>query len=148
MKALKLLTVLFLVSWQANATGFSHNMLVAQKMLNAKEKSVCCASNQAKSSSLQLVKKPTVVKPTTHPAATESAEEEATLKPAIAAVSISQHIARWVVRIVTVGGEVLTETLVSVFSSGAKSALPANASLISLTDNVLSYLLVPLKVFL
>ncbi len=147
MKALKLLIVLLLLGWQANATGFSHNMLVAQKMLNAKEKSICCVEKKAKSSSLQVAAKPTVVKQSTHPA-TESSEEEATIKPSITAVSLSQHIARWVVRIVSVGGEVLTEMLMSVFSLGNESTLPANASLISLTDNVLSYLIVPLKVFL
>ena len=143
MKALKLLIVMLLMSWQANATGFSHNMLVAQKMLNAEQKSIC-VKNQQNSLSLQLVTRTTAVKPATHPA-TESTDKEVTLKPEITAVSLSQHIARWVVRIVTVSGEVLTETLVSVFSAGAESALPANASFVSLTNNVLSYLLVPLR---
>ncbi len=143
MKALKLLIVLLLVSWQANATGFSHNMLVAHKMLNAKQKSIC-VKNQNTNSPLQFATRPTAVKTATHPA-TESSDEETTLKPEVMAVSLSQHIARWVVRIVTVSGEVLAETLVSVFSASAESALPANASFISLTENVLSYLLVPLR---
>lgn len=143
MKALKLLIVLLLASWQANATGFSHNMLVAQKMLNAKQNSIC-VKNQKQNSPLQFATRPTEVKPTIH-SATESSDEEATLSPEVMAVSLSQHIARWVVRIVTVSGEVLAETLVSVFSANAESALPANASFVSLTENVLSYLLVPLR---
>lgn len=143
MKALKLLIVLLLVSWQTNATGFSHNMLVSQKMLNARQKSIC-VKNQEQISPLQFATRPTEVKPTIHPA-TESSEEETTLKPEVMAVSLSQHIARWVVRIVTISGELLAETLVSVFSASAESALPANASFISLTENVLSYLLVPLR---
>lgn len=143
MKSLKLLIVLLLVSWQANATGFSHNMLVAQKMLNARQKSIC-VKNQKQNPPLQFAARPTALKAATHPA-TKSAEEEATIKPEVMAVSLSQHIARWVVRIVTVSGEVLTETLVSVFSFGTKSAFPANASFVSLTENVLSYLIVPLR---
>ena len=143
MKALKLLIVLLLISWQANATGFAHNMLVAQKMLNAKQKSVR-VKNQNANVSLQFATRSTAVKTATHPA-TESAKEEATVKPEVLAVSLSQHIARWVVRCVTISGEVLTETLASVFSLGTKSAFPANASFVSLTGNVLSYLLVPLR---
>ncbi len=143
MKALKLLTVLLLTSWQANATGFSHNMLVAQKMLNAKQKTIGL-NNQKQVSPLQFVTHPTAVKAATH-SASESAEEEASIKPQVMAVSLSQHIARWVVRIVTVSGKVLTETLVSVFSFGTKNAFPTNASFVSLTENVLSYLLVPLR---
>jgi len=119
MKTLKLLTVFFLVSWQANATGFSHNMLVAHKMLNTKQKSVS-AKNQKQSSALVLVSHPTVVKPGTHPA-TESTDEEATLKPEVLAVSLSQHIARWVVRLVTLSGEILAETLIAIFSAGTES---------------------------
>ncbi len=143
MKALKLLFVMLLLSWQASATGFSHNMLVAHKMLNAKEKSVC-EKNQKHTLPLHFATRPTVVKPATHPA-TEPTDKEATLQPEDTAVSLSQHIARWVVRLVTVSGEVLTETLVSVFSFSPKSAFPANATLISLTENILCYLLVPLR---
>jgi nitrogen fixation protein FixH len=143
MKTLKLLTVFFLVSWQANATGFSHNMLVAQKMLNGKQKSIS-VKDQKQRSALLLIPRSTVVKSATHPA-TESTDQEATLKPEEVAVSLSQHIARWVVRIMTISGEVLTETLISVFSAGAESSLPANAIFVSLTENVLSYLLVPLR---
>lgn len=143
MKALKLLIVLLLVSWQANATGFSHNMLVAQKMLNTKQQSVC-VKNQPMSSPLQLVSRTTIVKPDMNPA-TESAEEEILLKPEATAASLSQHIARWVVRIVTVGGKILTETLVAVFSFDTDSAFPTKAIFISLTNNVLSYLIAPLR---
>ena len=86
------------------------------------------------------------MKPATHPA-TESAEEETTLQPEAAAVSLSQHIARWVVRIVSVSGEVLGEKLVSLFSASDAANLPANAYLVSLTNNVLSYLVRPLRDF-
>ena len=37
MKVLKLVLVLILISLQANATGYSHNMIVAQKMLKTKK---------------------------------------------------------------------------------------------------------------
>lgn len=143
MKAFKLLIVMLLVGWQASATGFSHNMLVAQKMLNAKEKCVCI-QNQTQTLHLQLTAKSTVVKPATRPV-TESTEEETVLKPEISAVSLSQHIARWVVRIVTVTGQVLTESLVSLFSSGVKNTVPVDAIFVSVTDNVLSYLLAPAR---
>ncbi len=143
MKALKLLIVILLIGWQANATGFSHNMLVAQKMLNAKQ-AKATVKGQPERMSLQLVSRNTVVKPKTK-TATESAEEETSLKPEVTAVSLSQNIARWVVRVVTVSGEVITETLVSVFSFDTDSVLPANASFISLANNVLSYLIGPLR---
>lgn len=115
MKALKLLIVLLLVGWQANATGFSHNMLVAQKMLNAKQNNLG-AKSQKQSSALLLAPRPAVAEP-----ATESADEETTLKAEDLAVSLSQRIARWVVRLVTLSGEILAEALIAIFSAGNES---------------------------
>lgn len=48
MKTIKLFTLLILFSLQAGATGFSHNMFVAHKKLQAgKEKNVVCEQVQA-----------------------------------------------------------------------------------------------------
>ena len=94
-------------------------MLVAQKMLNARQKNLS-AKNQKQSSALLFAPRPTVVKPATHPA-TKSAGGETTLKPEVTAASLSQHIARWVVRLVTFSGEILAKTLIAVFSAGTES---------------------------
>lgn len=142
MKALKVVLVLMVISLQVNATGYSHNMLVAQKMLKARK--VKCKSQALP---LQLSTQASVVETATG-GARGSAEEEVALKPENAAASFSQHVARWVVRVVSISGRVLGEKLISLFTSAeaVEVNLPANARFVSLTDNILSYLVSPLRV--
>lgn len=141
MKVLKLVLVLMVISLQVNATGYSHNMLVAQKMLKTRK-----TVSKSQALPLQLTTKPTVVKPTSCPIS-ETSDEETALKPENTAASFSQHIARWVVRVVSMHGKVLAEKLISLFSSAeeVEGGLPANAHFVSLTENILSYLVSPLR---
>jgi hypothetical protein len=142
MKALKVVLVLMVISLQVNATGFSHNMLVAQKMLKTRK-----TVSKSQAVPLHLATQPTVVKPASCPTH-ESTDEEAALKPENTAASFSQHIARWVVRVVSMQGKVLAEKLIALFSSAevVEGGLPANAQFVSLTENILSYLVSPLRV--
>jgi hypothetical protein len=141
MKALKLVLVLMIISLQVNATGYSHNMLVAQKMLKTRK-----AVSRSQALPLQLTTQPTVVKAASSPVQ-ETSDEEAALRPENTAASFSQQIARWVVRVVSMNGKVVCEKLVSLFSSTeeVEGGLPANAHFISLTENILSYLVSPLR---
>ncbi len=136
MKALKLVLVLMVISLQVNATGYSHNMLVAQKMLKTRK-----TISKSQALPLQLSTQPTVVKASSCPVR-ETNDEETALAPENAAASFSQHIARWVVRVVSMNGKVLVEKLISLFSSAqeVEGGLPANAHFVSLTANILSYL--------
>lgn len=142
MKALKVVLVLMVISLQVNATGYSHNMLVAQKMLKAR-KTVA----KAQALPLQIKTKPTVVKPASCPASESTGEETTSLKPESAAASFSQYVARWVIRVVSVTGEVLGEKLISLFSPSqeVEQGLPNNANFLSVSHNIVSYLVAPLR---
>ncbi|TDB69015.1 hypothetical protein [Arundinibacter roseus] len=144
MKALKVLFVLILISVQANATGYSHNMLVAQKMLKTKK---AVKKSEVKTESLQLKTTPTVVKQTACPTSQESEREEVSLRPDTSAASFSQYIARWIVRILTINGQVLGERLVSLFSTSdeVEKELPTHASFVGVTGNILSYINTPMR---
>ncbi|MPR34355.1 hypothetical protein [Salmonirosea aquatica] len=141
MKALKIVLVLMIISLQVNATGYSHNMLVAQKMLKTRR-----TVSKSQALPLQFTTQPTVVKPASCPVS-ESAEEEAALKPESAAASFSQHVARWIVRIVSSQGKILSEKLVSLFSPNEKVEewAPLNARFISISQNIVSYLVAPVR---
>lgn len=145
MKALKVIIVLLLISLQVNATGYSHNMLVAQKILKAKK-----ARKAPKVSTLEITSKPTVIKQDTAPTTTNAPDEETFLKPESAAASFSQYIARWIVRIVGINGKILGEKMISLFASEAdiEKDLPTNARFLGLTENIVSYLASPLRSFL
>lgn len=141
MKTLKVALVLMIVSLQVNATGYSHNMLVAQKMLKTRK--------------VALKSQAVPIHLTTHASAVQSttcdtrkpADEEVTLKPDHVAASFSQYVARWVVRVVNINGKVVAEKLISLFSSAevVERNLPANAHFVSLSENILSYLVSPLR---
>ncbi len=133
---------LVLLSFQIHATGYAHNMLVAQKILKTKKVG---PEVQVKSLALQIKAKTTEVKPGKSNSHDSDAEETA-VRPETAAASFSDKITRWVVRLVSESGSVLIEKLVSLFapSSSAAVALPDNARFLSLTGNVVSYLLIPL----
>lgn len=141
MKALKIALVLMIVSLQVNATGYSHNMLVAQKMLKSRK-----VASKSQASPLHLATKASVVAPATC-GGDGSAEEEVALKPDHAAASFSQHVARWVIRVVSIGGKTLGEKLISLFSSAeeVEGNLPTNARFVSLSENILSYLVSPIR---
>lgn len=145
MKALKVIIILLLVSLQVNATGYSHNMLVAQKVLKAKK-----ARKAPKVSTLEITPKASVVKPDTAPTTTNAPDDETFLKPESAAASFSQYIARWIVRVIGINGKVLGEKMISLFSTEAdiEKDLPTNARFLGLTDNIVSYLASPLRSFL
>ncbi len=147
MKALKILFVLVLISMQANATGYSHNMLVAQKMLKTKR---VVKKSELKTESLELKSTPTIVKQTPCPTSQESQKEEVSLRPDTSAASFSQYIARWIVRIMTINGQVLGERLVSLFSTSdeVEKELPTNASFAGVTGNILSYITTPMRILL
>ncbi|WP_247235735.1 hypothetical protein [Telluribacter sp. SYSU D00476] len=110
MKTLKLLIVMMLISLQVSATGYSHNMFVAQKMLKAKKEvrksapkaqeaaSVAPASVAPASVAPASVAsaRVAVVKATPRVTTTPSDQEEvktAELTPA----AFTQHLARWIV---------------------------------------------------
>lgn len=133
-----------LVSFQVNATGYSHNMLVAQKILKTKKAD---PKAELKSLALQIRAKATTVKSAPAPNSHASDAEETVLRPDEAAASFSDKIARWVVRVVSESGSVLVEKLISLFAPNSTVAvtLPDNARFLSLTDNVVSYLLNPTK---
>ena len=141
MKALKIALVLMIVSLQVNATGYAHNMLVAQKMLKSRN-----VASKSQASPLHLSTHASVVE-SAKSGAMESSEEEVALKPDHAAASFSQHVARWVIRVVSVGGKALGEKLISLFSSAeeVEGSLPTNARFVSLNENILSYLVSPLR---
>jgi|GEM_PF-1197976 hypothetical protein len=145
MKALKVIIILLLISIQVNATGYSHNMLVAQKMLKSKK-----VKKVSKVSTLEITSKSAVLKPDTAPTTTNAPDEETFLKPESAAASFSQCIARWIIRIVGINGKVLGEKMISLFSSeeDIEKDLPTNARFLSLTENIVSYLASPLRSFL
>ena len=116
-------------------------MLVAQKMLKTRK-----AVSKSQALPLHTTTQPTVVKSAPCPAS-ESTDEETALKPESAAASFSQHVARWIVRVVSIQGKVLSEKLVSLFSSSEKVAewVPVNALFISISQNIVSYLAAPIK---
>ncbi|MBB5284707.1 hypothetical protein HNQ92_002855 [Rhabdobacter roseus] len=137
MKTLKVLILMLLVSLQVNATGYSHNMVAAQKMLKTK-KAVSAKSLKAS---------PVVVQPRTvvlkaKAVSADSSHEETLVKPEVKAVSFTQHLAGWIVRVVCLEGTVLQEKWVSLFSSESKlkENLPADATFLSLVGNTISYL--------
>lgn len=132
-----------LLSFQANATGYAHNMLVAQKILKTKKANPMA---ELQSLTLQIQAKATTVKSAPAPNSHASDAEETVLRPDEAAASFSDKIARWVVRIVSESGSVVVEKLISLFAPNSTVAvtLPDNARFLSLTDNVVSYLLMPL----
>jgi len=144
MKALKVVLVLMVISLQVNATGYSHNMLVAQKMLKTRR---TVANTKSQQLPLHFTTQPTVIKPASCPTNESADEEETALKPESAAASFSQHVARWIVRIVSVNGKVLGEKLVSLFSSSqqVEEGLPTNARFLSISQNIVSYLVAPLR---
>lgn len=143
MKTLLGILIMVLVSFQVNATGYAHNMLVAQKILKTKKADPIA---ELQSLTLQLQAKATTVKSAPSPNNHASDAEETVLRPDEAAASFSDKIARWVVRVVSESGSVLVEKLISLFASNSSVAvaLPDNARFLSLTDNVVSYLLMPL----
>lgn len=146
MKALKIVLVLILISFQANATGYSHNMIVAQKMLKTKKVSKKAV---VKTASIPLTSRTTIIKPSTCPVS-ESQEEDTAVKPESAATSFSQYIARWIVRVVGINGQVLEEKFVSLFSAeeDVEKDLPTNAHFLSVTDNIVSYITSSFRIFL
>ena len=146
MKALKVVLVLMLFSLQVGATGYSHNMLMAQKVLKTKK---VAQKTTAKPAVLKLNCQTTVVKPTTSPVS-ESEQDETSLMPESTAASFSQYIARWIVRIVGIDGQVLEEKFVSLFSAEeeVEKDLPTNAQFLSVTDNIVSYITATMRAFL
>ncbi|GAB3180984.1 hypothetical protein [Telluribacter humicola] len=109
MKTLKLLTVLLLISLQVSATGYSHNMFVAQKMLKAKKEVRKAAPKTREISQASVNVTPTTVTstratpsggavvkatPSTSPASDDQDEvTTSNLTPA----AFTQHLARWIV---------------------------------------------------
>jgi hypothetical protein len=146
MKALKVAIIVMLFSLQVNATGFSHNMLMAQKVLKTRK-----VSQKAviKPETLKLNGQTTVVKPATCPVSQSQPDENA-VKPKSAATSFSQCIARWIVRVVGINGQVLEEKFVSLFSTeeDVEKDLPTNAHFLSVTDNIVSYVTATVRVLL
>ena len=130
-----------IVSLQVNATGYSHNMLVAQKMLKTRK-----IASKTQALPIHLSTHASMVESATGDTR-KSANEEVALKPDHAAASISQYVARWVVRVVNIQGNVLAEKLISLFSSAeaVEGNLPSNARFVSLSENILSYLVSPLR---
>ena len=141
MKALKIALVLMIVSLQVNATGYSHNMLVAQKMLKSKK-----VISKSQAVPIQ-VSTHTSVEESAPCDTRKSADEEIALKPESAAASFSQYVARWVVRVVSLSGSVLAEKLISLFSSdeAVEGNIPAHARFVALSGNIISYLVSPLR---
>ena len=141
MKALKIVLVLMIVSLQADATGYSHNMLVAQKMLKSKK-----VTSKSQAVPIHRSTQASVVE--SGPCNTrKSADEEVALKPESSAASFSHYVGRWIVRVVSLSGNVLAEKLISLFSpaEAMEESLPANARFVSLSENILSYLVSPLR---
>jgi hypothetical protein len=145
MKILKLLIVLILVSLQAGATGYSHNMLVAQKVLKSKK-----VSKKSEAKPVRYTYQHTVVKPTPCSAANSSQQEGSFVKPESAAASFSQCIARWIVRVVSINGQILEEKFVSLFADekDVEKELPSNVRFLSLSENIVYYLATPLRTLL
>ena len=141
MKTLKVALVLMIVSLQVNATGYSHNMLVAQKMLKTRK-----VASKTQALPIQLSTHASMVEAAAGETR-KSANEEVALNPDHAAASFSQYVARWVVRVVNIQGKVLAEKFISLFSSpeSVEGNLPANARFVSLSENILSYLVSPLR---
>lgn len=130
-----------IISLQVNATGYSHNMLVAQKMLKSKK-----VTSKSQPVTIRLTTPASVVE--SAPCDTrKSAEEEVALKPESAAASFSQYVSRWIVRVMSLSGNVLAEKLVSLFSpaEAVEGNLPGNARFVSLSENIISYLVSPLR---
>jgi hypothetical protein len=146
MKALKVVLVLMLFSLQVGATGYSHNMLMAQKVLKTKK---AAQKTTAKPAVMKLSCQTTVVKPATSPVS-ESQQDETSVMPESTAASFSKYIARWIVRIVGIDGQVLEEKFVSLFSAEdeVEKDLPTNAQFLSVTDNIVSYITATMRVFL
>ena len=100
MKTLKLLLVMMLISLQVSATGYSHNMFVAQKMLKAKKEVRKSAPKVQEPSQVQasvVTNRAAVVKaaPPAHHTPSDQGEEVkiSDLTP----VAFTQHLARWIV---------------------------------------------------
>lgn len=142
MKALKILFVMMLVSLQVGATGYSHNMFVAQKVLKSKK-----TTQKIKVRPVHITAQPTVVKPSPCTTANQSQEEDSFLLPESTAVSLLQCATRWIVRVVSIDGQVLEEKFVSLFADEeeVEKGLPSNVCFLSLTENIVYYLSAPLK---
>jgi hypothetical protein len=100
MKTLKLLTVLMFISLltigQVSASGYSHNMFVAQKMLKAKKETLKVTPK--KQAAPVVPSRATSLKPAS--AGTSVPREAPTVKPEASAVAFTQHLARWMVSLV------------------------------------------------
>lgn len=94
MKIIKILTVLVLLSLQAGATGYSHNMFVAHKKLQSGKERVMTRE--------QAVKKVAVVK--------------ATASTATAQLSLADHISAKFSSVATLNQRILEEGPASLFN--------------------------------